>query len=71
MNNGFYMVYLEGGQGPTYQHPNRESATKEAKRLAKQIGRKAYVLCSIESVELNEFKHEKLVPQDIDPDLPF
>lgn len=40
----FYMIYLEGGGAPTYQHDNRESAKAEAKRLAKLHGRPAYIL---------------------------
>lgn len=64
----FYMVYVEGMDSPTYKHADPGSANKEAKRLAKILGRKAYVLCSLKSFEINEFKVEDLRPDD---DLPF
>lgn len=60
------MVYLENQQTPTFRHNTYLSALNEAKRLAKQFNLKAYILMSIESVELNEFKTER-----INDDLPF
>jgi hypothetical protein len=44
-------------------------ATIEAERLAKVHRKKAYVLCTIKSVEINEFKTEDLRPEN--DDLPF
>ena len=43
MNNKkqFYMVYLEEGRTPVYKHESYESALKEARRLAKELERKA------------------------------
>jgi len=52
-----------------YKHPTPESATIEAKRLAKEYGKKAYILASIKSVELIEFKETNLI-ESLD-ELPF
>lgn len=60
----YWMLYVEGGESPKIQHPNKESAITEAKRLAKITGKKVTVLESILFVELNEFKITE-------PDLPF
>jgi len=68
MSNEFYMVFLENGGAPTFKHPKLNLAESEAKRLAKQTGKKAYVLCSLKSFEINEFKTEDLRPTE---DLPF
>ena len=67
--NPFLMVYVEGEHTPTYKHNSLESAEKEAKRLAELTGRKAYVLCSIKSFEVNKFVVRDCRP--IDEDLPF
>jgi len=66
----FYMVFVEGQNQPTYKHESLESAEIEAKRLAKLTDKKAYVLCSIKSFEVNHFKVEDCRPVD-DSDLPF
>lgn len=69
MKETFYMVYVQDGNTPTYKHSSIEDAEKEAKRLAKQLNKKAFVLCSLKSFELNEF-----AVQDHRPDgdeLPF
>lgn len=69
MKETFYMVYVQDGNTPTYKHSNIEDAEKEAKRLAKLLNKKAFILCSLKSFELNEF-----VIQDHRPDgddLPF
>lgn len=64
----FYMVYLENERTPTYKHTTLQSAEVEAKRLSKTYGKKAYVLCTIKSFEIVEFKVEDLRPSE---DLPF
>lgn len=71
MKNPFFMVYLEGERTPTFKHESVERATTEAERLARVHKKKAYVLCTIKSVELNEFKTEDLRPRKKDDDLPF
>lgn len=68
-NQNFFMVYLENASTPTCRHSTIDSAEKEAKRLSKQFGKKAYVLCTIKSVEIVEFKITDCRPT-ID-DLPF
>jgi len=65
----FFMVYLENERTPAYKHINMESAEMEAKRLSKVYGKKAFVLCSLKSFEIVEFKIEDCRPK-ID-DLPF
>ena len=51
----FFMVYVEGEHTPAYKHSDLTSAETEAKRLAESLNRKAYVLCSIKSFEVNKF----------------
>ena len=46
------------------------SAETEAKRLAESLNRKAYVLCSIKSFEINKFTVRDCRPAPGD-DLPF
>lgn len=70
MKGSFFMVYLEGERTPTFKHTTPESATAEAERLTRVHRKKAYVLCSIKSIELNEFITEDLRPKNQD-DLPF
>ncbi|MCO5268505.1 MAG: hypothetical protein M9897_06390 [Brumimicrobium sp.] len=68
----FFMVFLEGERTPAYKHPNLASAELEAQRLAKIHMKKAYVLCSIKSFELQMFKTEDCRPDSYDIDgLPF
>ena len=66
----FCMVYVGGEHTPAYKHSDLTSAGTEAKRLAESLNRKAYVLCSIKSFEVN-----KLTVRDCRPtlgdDLPF
>jgi hypothetical protein len=64
----FFMVYLDGGDSPTWRHQTLESAEQEAKRLSKLFGKKAYVLCTIKSVEIVEFHIKDCRP---DFELPF
>lgn len=49
--NTFYMVFVEGCATPACKHDSLDSAEKEAKRLATLLKKKAYVLCTIKSVE--------------------
>ena len=72
MNNKkqFYMVYLEEGRTPVFKHESYESALKEARRLAKEFERKAYVLGTITSVELSLFKEECVAVTQLE-ELPF
>lgn len=69
MSNPFFMVFLEGERTPAYKHQNIESAESEAKRLARLHRKKAYVLCSLKSFQIVDFKIEDCRPS-ID-DLPF
>lgn len=68
-NTSFYMIFLEDGNTPVYKHQNLESAVLEAKRLVKTTQKKAFILCSIKSIELEIFKIEDLRPDNTD--LPF
>jgi hypothetical protein len=65
----FYMVFVEGCATPAYKHENLESAEDEAKRLATLLKKKAYVLCTIKSVEDTQYKIEDCRPNR--SDLPF
>lgn len=69
----FLMIYVEGGNTPTQKYdlskPHEIDMCKaEARRLAKFTGRKAYILNTVRSVEVNEFKEIDLATTD---DLPF
>lgn len=66
----FFMVYVEGEHTPAYKHNDLTSAETEAKRLAESLNRKAYVLCSIKSFEINKFTVRDCRPASGD-DLPF
>jgi hypothetical protein len=68
-NQHFFMVYLENESTPTFRHATLDGAETEAKRLSKQYGKKAFVLCSLKSFEIVEFQVKDCRP-DID-DLPF
>lgn len=68
-NQHFFMVYLEDERTPAYKHDMLESAEQEAKRLSKQYGKKAFVLCSLKSFEIVEFKVEDCRPNI--SELPF
>lgn len=67
-NQPFFMVYLENERTPLFVHTTIESAEQEAKRLAKEHRKKAFVLCSLKSFEINEFTVKDCRP---DTDLPF
>lgn len=64
-----YMVYLEGCAHPTYKHETLESAEKEAMRLSTLFKKKAYILCTIKSIEDTQYKIEDCRPSD--SELPF
>ena len=68
MNKHFFMVFLQDERTPTYKHLTLEGAEVEAKRLSKEHNKKAFVLCSLKSYEIVEFKVEDCRPID---DLPF
>lgn len=65
----FFMVYLQDGNTPTHRHATLNGAEEEAKRLAEQFGKKAWVLCALKSFEIVKFKETDCRPP-ID-DLPF
>lgn len=67
--NTFYMVFVEGGSTSACKYDSLDSAEKEAKRLATLLKRKAYVLCTIKSVEYTQYKIEDCRPSG--SDLPF
>lgn len=67
--SGFFMVYVEGGRGPSYVHEDLCSAEEEAKRLALLTGRETYVLASYKSYLIKNMEESKCVP-NVD-DLPF
>lgn len=48
----FWMVAVEGKPGLSHRHPSKEVACNEAKRLAEQQGRTAYVLEAIGAYEI-------------------
>jgi len=65
----FFMVYVEGCATPTYKHDSIESAEKEAKRLSTLFGKKAYVLCTVKSVQDTQYDIKDCRPDG--SDLPF
>lgn len=67
-NQHFFMVYLQDERTPTYRHATLDGAEQEAKRLSKLYGKKAFVLCSLKSFEIVEFKETDCRP---DMELPF
>lgn len=65
----FYMVYLDGERGPAFRHNTYQSAHNEARRLARQHEKKAYILKAVKAVELIQFHETDLdEPQEV---LPF
>jgi hypothetical protein len=38
------MVYVDGEKNPTFKHDSQEQAEKEAERLSKKLGKRAYIL---------------------------
>ena len=65
--NRFWMVYLDGGSAPTFQHLSRRAARDEAEILCKKTGKRAYVLeatetCALKAVEWTRLKEEEERP---------
>ncbi|MBE6337656.1 MAG: hypothetical protein E7068_02490 [Lentimicrobiaceae bacterium] len=70
---GFYMVFMEGGNTPAYKHAEKESAIKEARRLAETHKKKTYLLATVTSFEYDCIKIKEANPCDlrIEDALPF
>jgi len=68
-SKSFYMVFVEGERTPAVRYSVPMFAEREAKRLSKLTGKKAFVLCSLKSFEIKEFEVVDCRPK-ID-DLPF
>ena len=58
----FYMLYVEGGQSPTYKHNNLEDAKKEAERLADLTHKPVYILVTQYCVELQKYQYSDCRP---------
>lgn len=71
--NGFYMVFMEGGNTPAYKHAEKEGAIKEARRLAETHKKKTYLLATITSFEYDCIKVQEASPHDliIEDEYPF
>lgn len=65
MNSTFYMVFVDGERTPAVCYRDPANAEQEAKRLAKLTGKKSFVLCSLKSFEVIEFKETDLRPSDL------
>jgi len=65
----FYMIYVEGGNSPTYKHDSYESASKEAYRLAGTTGKEVFILSAIASCKKEIINMGARKPED--DDLPF
>lgn len=64
----FYMVYLENGRCPAARHATVEGAKAEARRLARETKRRAFVLQSRTSIQLAP----EFIEEDYETDeLPF
>ena len=64
MKQTFWMIYVEGGNAPTYKHTSYESALAEAKRLAEITQKPTYILVTDTCVELDKFKLTCLNPAE-------
>jgi len=71
----FYMVYLEDGANPIHRHISIESAQQEAQRLAQLHNKKAYILCTLSSIEIIKYVETKHITSECAPplkdELPF
>lgn len=57
----FYMVYVDGGHGPTKMHDTMQEATEEADRLAKINNRRTYVLAACMLIEPEVITHGTMI----------
>lgn len=69
MASKFYMIFVEGGNTPAVKHSNYKLAEIEAKRLAEVTGKKAYILCTVRSFEVNKFVVEDIIPDEVKEDI--
>jgi len=61
----YWLVWREGGPGPTYRHPDVVSAENEAKRLARANPGQAFViLCPLSRITCSQFVVETFDPTD-------
>ena len=63
------MIFVEGGNAPAVKHSNYKLAEIEAKRLAEVTGKKAYILCTVRSFEVNKFVVEDIIPDEVKEDI--
>lgn len=68
----FWMVYGIGSREPTYQHPSKSSAIKEAKRLARVSPDTVYVVLeSVAAVVKRDVDMVTFNASPCDDDIPF
>jgi hypothetical protein len=61
----YWLVWREGGEAPTYRHPDEDSATTEAERLSKlNPGKPFVVLCPVSRITAESLKVENFDPTD-------
>ena len=66
----YWLVWREGGNAPTYRHPDQASAEAEAKRLAHAFrGETFAVLCPYARVTVSNLIIERL--SGLDDGIPF
>lgn len=53
-NHAFWMVYVYGEESPGVRHESKESAKKEAERLATKTKKAVYLMRAIEGYKLQE-----------------
>lgn len=68
METTFYMIYVEGGNTPTYKHETYKQALEEAKRLTQRLNKPAYILEARQKIEMQLFNIEDLAREG---ELPF
>lgn len=71
MKNKYWMVKVEGEPDLSYEHQSYDEAMTEAKRLARLLGKRVYVLEAVHCVEYEQFKISNLHEYNKDDDLPF
>lgn len=71
-NTPFWMVWNERGDAPRVKHPNKESAHREAERLARlNRGSTFIVLESVEALVSNDVMVVDMRPADRRDEMPF